>query len=259
MMYLVTTWYGSFLCGDEGIVKHTLFPSEPAELAKRLKLVEDEKILGEERKLVKGHKDFLVNERRLEKIGGRYIAQELEIDPSEHEPDVTVFQAAMVELGKLKVRTAIKSDEHLVQAVNAVDDLIQTNNLLSERLHKWYSLYFPELERLVKEDAYISKVAENKDREALLADLKLNESIGGDASAKDRDAAALLAKTLADNHKLKAQLEKYIESGMSEMAPNVARVIGPNIGARLISHAGSLERLARMPSSTIQLLGAEKA
>lgn len=33
----------------------------------------------------------------------------------------------------------------------------------------------------------------------------------------------------------------------------------PQVGARLISHAGSLTNLAKYPASTVQILGAEKA
>ena len=36
-------------------------------------------------------------------------------------------------------------------------------------------------------------------------------------------------------------------------------ITGVSIGAKLLEHAGSLKRLAEMPASTIQLLGAEKA
>jgi len=54
-------------------------------------------------------------------------------------------------------------------------------------------------------------------------------------------------------------LERQIETDMSKVAPNMSKLIGPLIGARLISHAGSLEKLAKMPASTIQILGAEKA
>ncbi|MEM0320545.1 MAG: hypothetical protein QXS67_03955, partial [Candidatus Nezhaarchaeales archaeon] len=40
---------------------------------------------------------------------------------------------------------------------------------------------------------------------------------------------------------------------------NLKELIGPVLGARLIALAGGLERLAKLPASTIQLLGAEKA
>ena len=41
--------------------------------------------------------------------------------------------------------------------------------------------------------------------------------------------------------------------------PNVTYLTDDKIAAELLAKAGSLERLAMMPASTIQLLGAEKA
>jgi nucleolar protein 56 len=46
---------------------------------------------------------------------------------------------------------------------------------------------------------------------------------------------------------------------MKEIAPNLSHLIGPILAAKLIALAGGLERLARLPSSTVQMLGAEKA
>jgi nucleolar protein 56 len=46
---------------------------------------------------------------------------------------------------------------------------------------------------------------------------------------------------------------------MGDVAPNLAALIGEMVGARLISHAGSLTNLAKYPASTVQILGAEKA
>lgn len=46
---------------------------------------------------------------------------------------------------------------------------------------------------------------------------------------------------------------------MSAVAPNLTALIGENVGAKLISHAGSLVTLSKYPASTIQILGAEKA
>ena len=56
-----------------------------------------------------------------------------------------------------------------------------------------------------------------------------------------------------------SKLEIQIEKSMKEIAPNMTNIIGPLIGARLISLAGGLDRLSLMPASTIQILGAEKA
>jgi RNA processing factor Prp31 len=54
-------------------------------------------------------------------------------------------------------------------------------------------------------------------------------------------------------------LENQIEIDMNNIAPNTSKLAGPIIGARLISISGGLDRLALLPASTIQILGAEKA
>jgi nucleolar protein 56 len=55
------------------------------------------------------------------------------------------------------------------------------------------------------------------------------------------------------------RLEDQIETDMKAIAPNTSAIIGPLIGARLISLAGGMQRMAMLPASTIQILGAEKA
>merc|ERR1712022_29650 len=54
-------------------------------------------------------------------------------------------------------------------------------------------------------------------------------------------------------------LHEYLTSKMYKVAPNLSTLIGEMVGARLISHAGSLTSLAKYPASTVQILGAEKA
>merc|ERR1711915_1001533 len=58
---------------------------------------------------------------------------------------------------------------------------------------------------------------------------------------------------------MRKELSTYLRSKMSVVAPNLAVLIGEVVGARLISHAGSLTNLAKYPASTVQILGAEKA
>ncbi|MBN2065781.1 MAG: RNA-binding protein [Candidatus Thermoplasmatota archaeon] len=108
-------------------------------------------------------------------------------------------------------------DLQIIQMVNALDDFIQTSNLLAERLECWNVL----------------------------------------PNAKDRYQPVERAYDLITTEM--KQLEKQIEQNMQTVAPNISTIVGPLIGARLLSLAGSIERLAVMPASTIQLLGAEKA
>ena len=57
----------------------------------------------------------------------------------------------------------------------------------------------------------------------------------------------------------RTQLAEYLRNRMNAIAPNLTALVGELVGARLISHAGSLISLAKHPASTVQILGAEKA
>src|SRR5437899_5528460 len=69
-------------------------------------------------------------------------------------------------------------------------------------------------------------------------------------------ALAGLAKLVGDQRKA---IEAYVERSARELAPNVSAIAGPILAARLVSLAGGVEDLARAPSGTVQLLGAERA
>jgi nucleolar protein 56 len=85
------------------------------------------------------------------------------------------------------------------------------------------------------------------------------EGIGGDLSKKDLEAIRTLAGSIEQLYAVRQNLEQYVGIMMISVAPNTTTLVGPIIGARLMSLAGSLRDLARRPSSTIQVLGAEKA
>merc|ERR1712085_187168 len=57
----------------------------------------------------------------------------------------------------------------------------------------------------------------------------------------------------------RTELYDYLKNRMAAIAPNLTVLVGELVGARLISHAGSLMNLAKQPASTVQILGAEKA
>merc|ERR1711997_1248713 len=84
-------------------------------------------------------------------------------------------------------------------------------------------------------------------------------SMGMDISAVDLlniDMFASRVVALADYRKM---VSSYLQDKMALVAPNLATLIGDTVGARLISHAGSLTNPAKYPASTVQILGAEKA
>ena len=84
-------------------------------------------------------------------------------------------------------------------------------------------------------------------------------SLGANVLPKDIEIIKEVASIALNLYNLNNKLRQYVNEVMGEVAPNLKELIGPVLGARLISLAGGLERLAKLPASTIQLLGAEKA
>lgn len=62
-----------------------------------------------------------------------------------------------------------------------------------------------------------------------------------------------------NTEKLKEKIERKISEKSKKIAPNTSALLGPILTARLISKANGLEKLAKMPVSKIQILGAEKS
>merc|ERR1712241_541747 len=84
-------------------------------------------------------------------------------------------------------------------------------------------------------------------------------SMGMDISQVDLMNIEMFANRVVALAEYRKELSKYLQDKMGNVAPNLAALIGDVIGARLISHAGSLTNLAKYPASTVQILGAEKA
>jgi nucleolar protein 56 len=129
-------------------------------------------------------------------------------------------------------------------------------------LRYWHSFHFPELGALVGDGEFLSLVSKDPGREAILAvrgDLDPGVDAGRPLAPGEGEAMAAMARHIRDARAEGLRLREVLETAMEEVAPNITVLAGPLVGARLLSLAGSLDRLARMPSSTIQLLGAEKA
>jgi nucleolar protein 56 len=169
-----------------------------------------------------------------------------------------------------------KGDMYIIQAVNALEELDKTINLFYGRLREWYGLYLSELGDAVETPEEFFKIvaeigwkeeinSENlskigiskKTASAVLEALKT--SIGVEMDKRDLEEIRAMASTVLKLISLRGRLEKYIEERIKEVSPNLYALVGPILAAKLIAQAGGLEALSKMPSSTIQVLGAEKA
>ncbi|MFX1319495.1 MAG: C/D box methylation guide ribonucleoprotein complex aNOP56 subunit [Promethearchaeota archaeon] len=186
-----------------------------------------------------------------------------------------VLNEVAVGISRLAIREASEQGDQLViQAMNSLDDVEKVQNLMVSRLREWYGLHFPEaahaiengqtLARIVVEGGSRARIENEPELMNLIADSSvktesLSQSMGADIPEQDMVVIQSLAQQILELYKFREQLEKYLDESMRIVAPNLRGLIGPVIGARLIGLAGGMQKLARFPASTIQVLGAEQA
>ena len=300
-VYLTLTVFGVFLLDEKGkVISSNLFYPDANNAATNLMAINDETVtdtIESSLKELKG-KDIVVEDsllaRALSKIKSLNVRVEegtaprwfrdsqdtylIEQGVAASNEEIAAFRREVsIILAKSKVSAASEEKDLLIKnAIDAVDEIDKSINVLVMRLREWYSLHHPSLNRLVEDQELFAKILDACTGKANINKGTL-ESVGvpdtvteqvikaltGDIGAdlQDSDLAVItsLAKSVSGLYRMRNELEIYISSMMESVAPNLGALAGPMIGARLISLAGSLKELARKPSSTIQVFGAEKA
>ncbi len=286
-MQLSTNVLGSFILKEGKIIKQRLFSTDTQEIAKNL-LVSRDSVLDAELELITelhdtGNKsvevdnpprfkgkglDILVVQAN-KRISVYSIASQLFLD----QRDVDTL---MGKVNRAMTRASLKEvdrDQIVIQAVNSLDDMDEAVNNLAERLREWYSLHFPELDDIAVSHKVYAQMVSDVGKRSDYQSAKLgyepnmnqriiaasNDSLGVDFSDDDLKAVKMLSDHVKGLYLSKETIEKYIEKLMQDVAPNISHLAGPVLGARLISLAHGLQRLATLPAGTIQLLGAEDA
>ena len=197
------------------------------------------------------------------------------------EEGINNFQFILQSVGLLQSQKKIKRaserrDKMVAQAIKAIDDIDQTLNLFSTRIREWYGLHFPELDKVENHETYVGLVGALGPRDRfIVSEIQritgipldkakeiegyVKNSIGAEMDEADLESLVKFARITDDLYKVRKESEHYIETTMREVAPNVTAIVGALLGARIISIAGGLLELARLPASTVQVLGAEKA
>lgn len=187
------------------------------------------------------------------------------------------LQKFAINLSSMKVKeTSEKLDQHLVQAVNTLDELDEIINTISTRIREWYGLHFPELDYILQNIiTYAAIVKDAGPRENITSELltqldvpdkkielikqAISKSQGGSLTEESAQSLRILASQVIQLSELRTALSNSVENLMEILAPNLKNILTAIIGARLIAKAGTLLKLSQMPSSTIQIIGAEKA
>jgi nucleolar protein 56 len=132
-------------------------------------------------------------------------------------------------------------DQQLVHAVRAMADCERTANELAERVAEWAGSRYGEQGSGID---YARRIADGE--------------LGGTDETGDRALRSLAERVVAVGEEAD-DLRAYIERTAPAVAPNLSALAGQVLAARLISLAGGLESLAKKPSGTVQVLGAEDA
>ena len=220
-MHLITKWFGTFLFNRSKLKKKVLFPKKTEEIAKRLISINNGEILLEEKRLSKNIK-VIVNEKRLKKIG--------------------TYKSSDVFFEKIEINPEEFGYSH---------DLLQKASIIAMK--------YQVKEKLESEDLQIIHMINTLDDFIHILNLLSERLECWNEIEASKKRIQPLENVYSFVLKEITSLEKQIESDMNKVAPNISKLAGPIIGARLISISGSLNRLAFLPASTIQIIGAEKA
>lgn len=222
-MYLITKWFGTFLFDKNKIKEKKLFPKKEKEIFKRLGKIQNNDILPEEKKIIKKtSENIIVNEKRLEKLG-KYNPEDKFFKKIDINPEDYSFSKELI-----RKSAFLLSKNQTKNTLKSADlQVIQLINTLDE---------FIQISNLLNE------------RYEVWSEIKSSEK-------RMKPLTNSISFIESEINKIEDQIEK----DMYLIAPNISNIIGPLIGARLISNAGGLKRLALLPASTIQILGAEKA
>ncbi|CAN6858536.1 unnamed protein product [Brassica oleracea] len=168
-----------------------------------------------------------------------------------------------------------KVDTMIIQAIGLLDDLDKELNTYAMRVREWYGWHFPELAKIISDNILYAKSVKLMGNRINAAKLDFSEILADEVEAELKEASVISMGTEVSDLDLihirelcdqvlslaeyRAQLYDYLKSRMNTIAPNLTALVGELVGARLISHGGSLLNLAKQPGSTVQILGAEKA
>ena len=130
-------------------------------------------------------------------------------------------------------------DAELVRMVLALEGIDESMNQLTERLADWYRVRHPEAGWKYRP----------RDSRRVLA------AIAGDAEGPVKD----LLDGILTLRGIRSRLAAEIGDRAAVLIPNCSALVGGLVAARLMTLAGGVSGLARLPASSIQVLGARGA
>jgi len=162
------------------------------------------------------------------------LAKEIKIDNKKKYRNLplSLLRESSIIQAKKAIQNSLTPDKNLIQAIESLNEAHSNFNLASERFATWYSQITGNSRKKIEEILEIDNLPSQM--------LPLKNHIN-------------------NTQELISQISSYLDSESPKTFPNLVNILGTQLAVRIVSLAGDLSKLARMPSSTIQLLGAEKA
>ena len=145
---------------------------------------------------------------------------------------LSILRKTAINHAREGIKQSLTPDKNLVQVLESLDEAHTVYNLASERFTTWYS----QISGMPRDS--IDHIIDNLEIPAQMKPLRQHIKA---------------TEILID------KLSSYLDEKSPIVFPNLVEILGSQLSARIVSIAGNLGKLARMPASTIQLLGAEKA
>jgi len=270
-VYIVQSALGVFGINEKNEIADKVLCSD---IKKIVDIIEGSKLSKEEEELVKklnkrGYSEFASSKKRknhmleMNNAGEKFFRKNFrDIAKKSGYSDQKLnklLTSIGIEFTRRKVKQTVKKDKIIIQAIDCIDEVDKSINIFVERLREWYGLHFPEM-KIEKHEKFVKIIADSGLRKNIeeFSDLA-KKSMGIDLTEKDGEIIKEYAASIRELQKLRERMEKYICFTLKEICPNFSELAGPLLAARLIALVGGLDRLAKKPSSTIQLLGSEKA
>jgi len=130
-------------------------------------------------------------------------------------------------------------DAELLQMVRTLDGMDEAINLLSGRVAEWHQILHPAFSRKYRRTP----------AHVLVKGISRN----------GRGALGKVAAQIEELAAARTELAKEVSARANRVMPNTSALIGGLVAARLMSRAGGILPLSRLPASAIQVLGARTA
>lgn len=235
-MYLVTTWFGTYIHDGKKIIERHRFPMDEASFRERYIAIINNRLLDVEKHLAAKYKELKVFDNRLSSVGQVVSPVENIINEIWKEEPLNIdIQKYIKNIIEKELSKEEPLETQVLYAMEMYNTLTEIENTIIEKYSSWLN---------------INCVEEGENREKLSTQIKDAETI---------KILGLTTNFITDLKNLRAKYEDYIDGTISKIAPNLVSILGSKLAAKLLLKAGSIKRLSMLPASTIQILGAEKS